>query len=106
MIEIPTFESYVVKGIMGNNEFGIRSINHLESIKSMNLERENYPNIVQLIRKKDYDSIRELPAGVKDFEYLEIMKFKDQDNMEYIVTVYSGDELSQDPQIIDVFQLK
>ena len=36
-------------------------------------------------------------------EYLDIMMFKDQDNKKYIVTVYDSIELSQDPQIIEIY---
>jgi len=103
--EIPTFDSYVIKGILANNEFNIKNIQGLESIKTMNLDRTSYPEIGELIKKKDFKAIRELPIGTRSSEYLEIMKFSDQKNKEYVVTVYSSDELSQDPQVIDLFQL-
>ena len=35
--------------------------------------------------------------------YLEVIQFKNQDGLNFIVTVYDSIELWQNPQIIDIF---
>lgn len=101
--EIPTFDSYVINTIIANNEFGITDVNSLKSIKSMSLDREQYPYIKKLIIEKKFDKITQLPFGRNEFEYLEILEFLDQSHCKYIVTVYSNDALESDPQVIDIF---
>lgn len=98
-----TFEEYVTTSILANNEFGIKSVNHLESLNSMALDRKTYPQIEALIKQKDFEKIRALPFGDKDFEHLDILKFEDQNNKPFVVTVYSNDSLESDPQVINIF---
>lgn len=101
-----TFESYVRNNILVNNKYGITDVNSLISIKSMALDRTQYPSIIELIKAKKFDVLEKLPFGEGDFEYLEVMQFYDQNNKRYIATVYSNDALEQDPQLIDIFPLK
>lgn len=105
MSQTPTFESYVMNSIIANNEFGITDVNSLKSIKSMALNREQYPYIKKLILEKNFDVLTQLPFGKNEFEYIEILEFLDQSSCKYIVTVYSNDALENDPQVIDIFAI-
>jgi hypothetical protein len=102
---IPSFDSIVTKSILVNNEFQITQVCNLESIRSLTLNKDQYPQIVQLIKNSDFKKIIDLPFGNNDFEYLEIMRFSDQAKKNYIVTIYSNDSLENDPQVIDIFSL-
>ena len=74
-------------------------------MKSISFDRNQYPEIVNLIKSHGFKQISDLPFGVNDFEFLEIMRFSDQEGNSYIVTVYSTNALENDPQVIDIFSL-
>lgn len=101
-----SFDNYVVSGILANNEFGIKEVENLESVWSGNFIQERYNEITRLIKDGKIDQVVDLydiPKG--NFpEYLEIMKFADQDRNMFVVTVYDSNELMQDPQVIDIFK--
>ena len=101
-----TFESYVIKSILSVNDFNIISVNNLESLKSMSFDRKQYHEIIQLIKAKNFTQINSLSFGTNNFEFLEIMKFDDQNKKNYIVTVYSNNALENDPQVIDIIPLE
>ena len=79
----------------------------MKSLKSLSFTEEQYKKVRGLIKKQDWSQINEindLPSG--EFrEYLDIIKFKDQNGKQYVATIYDSDELFQDPQIIDIFPL-
>jgi hypothetical protein len=100
------YTDYITKSILLNNEFGIEIIKDIENIKSMILIREEYPKLAELIKNKSVEAIKSLaPSQNKTSEYLTILKFRDQENNNYIVTTYDSDELWQDPQVIDIFRI-
>lgn len=101
------FDTCVTRGILANNEFGIREVYSLESVWSGGFEQGRYKEIARLIKDGKIDQVvdqYDIPKG--NFpEYLEIMKFTDQDRKVFVVTVYDSNELMQDPQVIDIFKL-
>lgn len=106
MNEPKTYNDYIVRSILINNEFGITEIKSIEDLIYMTLIREDYPGIVELIKSKDIDAIKRLtPPSITTSEYLSIMKITDVQDKQYIVTGYDSDELSQDPQVIDIFPM-
>ena len=97
------FDSYIVKSILAKNDFNITGVNELESVKSVVFDFKEYAEAEKLIMAGRIELIQECPIN-KDFrEYLEIMRFTDQNDNQYIVTVYDSDELWQDPEVIKVF---
>lgn len=101
-----TFDEYVLKGILARSEFGISEVIGLRSIKSMSFEREKYSFIASLIKENNLAALVEIPEGKVHStfqEYLEIMQFRSQSGLNYIVTVYDSIELWQNPEIIDIF---
>src|SRR5271170_407935 len=99
------YEDYIKRSILANNEFGICNVNSFEHLKSMTFIREEYPKIASLANAKNIAVIKGLPpSSKKTSEYLVILKFTDQRGQEYIVTTYDSDELTQDPQVIDIFR--
>jgi len=102
-------DEYVINGILSNNELGISEVIGLRTIKSMYFEREKYTSIALLIKEKNLGEVIAMPEGHKDptfQEYLEIMQFRSQSDVDFIVTVYDSIELWQDPQVIDIFPIK
>jgi hypothetical protein len=70
----------------------------------MIFDRDYYQKIMNLIKDKKIDVVKGLPEyPTRTSEYLTIMKVIDQDGKNYIVTVYDSDEITQDPQVIDIF---
>jgi hypothetical protein len=99
-----TFESYVIRSILVNNQFNIKDVTEIHEIRTMIFERNLYLAITDLIRNKQTELIKTVPDHpTRTFEYLTVMEFTDQDRKKYIVTVYDQDELWQDPQVIDIF---
>ncbi len=104
MNKIKTFEDYVKDGILTNNEFDITEVTNLESLKSIYFINDEYIAIEQLIRTRNIEAIKaSLGNQSNTGEYLEILKFEDQNKKGYIVTVYDSNALEQDPQVIKVY---
>lgn len=104
-----SFDEYVIKDILSNNEFGISEVVGLRSIKSMYFEREKYASIASLIKGGYLADVIKIPEGVRNptfQEYLEIMEFRSQSGSDYIVTVYDSIELWQYPQVIEIFPIR
>lgn len=101
-----SFNTYVVKSILNNNEFEITEVLDLESIKSIYFNKEVYIVIEALLKNSNIEAVKALEINeIKGSEFLEIMLFKDQIKGLYAVTIYDNNELSQDPQVIDIFRL-
>ncbi len=107
MRNFSTYNAYIVNSILTNNKLGINNIKSIEDLKSLCLIREEYPKIVELIKNKDIEAIRNFkPSSVRTSEYLSIMKIIDEEGKVYVVTAYDSDDLSQDPQVIDIFPMQ
>ena len=103
--QVKSFNDYVVSSLLENNEFGILKVKNLEEFYSCNFDNSVYPQIVALIKVGEFEKIKQSQHNTEaTSEYLTIMRFTDQDNESYIVTVYDNDELWQDPQVIDVYK--
>lgn len=101
-----SFDAYVVRNILANNQYGINEVNNLESLKSIFFVGEEYPIIEEIIRAGHIDSIKAFSEEQPNTgEYLEIMRFDDQNKRRYIVTIYDSNQLEQDPQIINIYRL-
>ena len=99
------WDELIIKAILSNNEFGILEIRNLKPIKSIIFDQSKYSEITSLIDKKDWKGINSIEDENKSGfrEYLDIVKFSNQDDQTYIATVYDSDELWQDPEIKDIF---
>lgn len=97
----------VIKAILLNKDFDVKEVNNLESIQSLFFDSEKYPTIIDLIKNKKIESLKEFEIENKSGfrEYLDIIKFSDQSHKTYVATIYDNDELWQDPQIIDIISL-
>jgi hypothetical protein len=103
--DINAYDALVTKNILANNEFGIKKVINLESLKVTYFTRDSYSEIENLIKRNDIKSIKALPNNSPEFEeYLDIMTFNDQQGDSFIITIYDSIELNQDPQIISVYK--
>lgn len=99
-----SYEQQVVESILANNEFGITQVVQYTRLKSLFYKQEEYASIVQLIKESKPEEINELDIHAKGCrEYLDIIKFTDQNNRTFIATVYDSDERWQDPQMMEIF---
>jgi hypothetical protein len=99
------YNDYVVSGILVNNQFEIVQVKELQSLKTIILDRNKYQEIEQLIINHDWGSIANLdsPDATGFREYLDVVKFRDQNDRTFVATIYDSDELFQDPQVINIF---
>jgi len=101
------FDGYVMRSILANNQFGITEVKNIESLKSISFIKEEYAVIENLIKNGDIEAIKTFSENQpRSGEYLMVMRFNDQTNKKYIVTVYDSDMLEQDPQVIEIYLLE
>jgi hypothetical protein len=101
-----SFDSYVEKSILANNEYGIESISGLHSIKSIYFNKNEYPKIEALIMNGQIESLKDFRENqLQEDDYLDVMLFSNQRNEKFIVTVYDSNALEQDPQVIQIYKL-
>lgn len=99
-----TFDSYVISGILTNNDYEIKEIRNLKSLKSTSYTLEIYQSVIESIQNDNLSRIFHLPELSKEHsEFLDIMEFDDQSGNKYIITVYDSLELTQDPQVLQIF---
>jgi hypothetical protein len=106
------FDSFVVKSILNNNQFGINQVLVMESLCSLYFDKKEYDIIERLIKEGNIEAIKEMPTRKvlkenqnETSEYLEIIRFKDQRGQEYVVAIYDSSELWQDPEVIEIYLL-
>ena len=101
-----SFDEYVIRGILANNQFHIKEVNNLVSLKSIFFIRDEYPIIEKLIKAGEVEAIKTFSENQpRTGEYVDVMLFGDQKQNNYIVTVYDSDQLEQDPQLIEIYAL-
>ena len=102
-----SYDIYVIQSVLENNEFGIQEVKNLRNLNARFFIQEEYPVIEKLILSKDIEGLKTLPANQRDWdEYLNIMIFNDQNDDEYIVTVYDSIELTQNPKVISIYSMQ
>ena len=101
------FDKYVRSELLTSNQFSIEEVNDLSEIDSLPFSLAEYPKILALIKEHRFDEIQKMSRLYKahDREYLIIMKFNDQQESHYIITVYDSDELWQNPRVMDILKV-
>jgi len=100
------YNEYIIESIIANNQFGIRHVNELESLNLIYFVKEDYAAIEKLIQKNDMEALKGITQnGIGGEEYLDLMLFKDQNAVLFMVTVYDSNVLEQDPQVIEIYRL-
>ena len=74
----------IIKAILLDKDVDVKEVNNFERVQSLIFDSE----------KKNGSN-----------EYLDIIKFSDQNHKNYSATIYDNDELWQVPQIIDIITL-
>jgi hypothetical protein len=107
MKEKNKWNKIIIASLLAAKDFDINEVNNFESLKSLFFDRPTYSMILDLINKREWEKIKifETISGGDFSEYLDIIKFTDQNQITYIVTIYDNDELWQDPQIIEIIPL-
>lgn len=99
------FDDFVTKSILAKNKFRIIRVEDLASLKSFVFDQSLYQDVVNLVRRDELAQINALMDDEHGDQFLEVMKFQDQNGYSYVATVFDSLELSQDPQIIEIFRL-
>lgn len=66
--KIPSFDEYIVKSILANNQFNITQINNLKSLKSLYFVKAEYTEIEKLILTSNIEKIKLLPYSQSNNE--------------------------------------
>ncbi len=99
-----TYDDYVIRGVLANNDFDINEVNEIKYVKTMSFLFGEYPSIKEMIQKGELDKVIDLPSSQEDtIEILDITTFSDQHKRMFIVTIYDSLNVEQDPQIIEIF---
>ncbi|MCY7293039.1 MAG: hypothetical protein LH615_12740 [Ferruginibacter sp.] len=100
------YDQRVIKSIISHKESNISEVKDLQSIIAMAFDPKNYSTITSLIKENNWEKIKAFDHNQGGFrEYLDILKFTDQNMTSHIVTVYDSDELWQDPEVVDIFNI-
>jgi len=107
MVEENKWNNIVSNQLLEDKRFDIKEVHGIEVVKTMLFDKEIHKMIVELINKRDWQAVQLVPSKVKaEFgEYLDVVKFKDQNQSECVATIYDSDELWQDPEILEVILL-
>ena len=62
MNAVNKYYDQVAKAILSTNEFGITEVRELTDIKVMELNRKDYPTILEIVKSRDISAIRSLPS--------------------------------------------
>ena len=74
--------------------------------KTVNFNAEAYKEISESIKRNGIKAIDQLAnSDRKEFEDLTFVTFFDETGKEFAVAIYDSDELWQDPQILDIFEI-
>lgn len=98
-----SYEQYVIEAVLAKNRFNIKEVKKIEILKCISYDKQLFDQAVELINLGDVQSIKNLEYGEKTFEDITIVWLADQDDREYLATVYDSDELWQDPVIMDIY---
>jgi hypothetical protein len=96
----------IVKAILLNNQFGIIEVRELENLWSGYFDESTLKEVEVLIKSGNMKTLELLKRG-RDIElgWIDVVKFKDQVDREYYVTVYEGFQFWQYPQIVEIYLL-
>lgn len=98
------WEDIIIRNIKANNEFNISEVKDFHTLLNAPFHKDEYSKIVSLIHESNWEKIKSLQVDY-DYvsEYLDVVKFTDQNGKVYVATTYDSDTLEQDPQLIDIF---
>jgi hypothetical protein len=98
----------VFNTLIRSNQFGITSIDSFSYIKSLPFNQPLYQKVLMLLQTERTEEIEDPSTFSKTGfrEYLELIRFSDQQKDWYFAIVYDSDALWQDPEILDIIPLK
>ena len=107
MSETNTWDKAVIKMLVNEKGLKCDSISNTETLYSLLFDSTKYPAIRSLVEKNETDNLKQFDNHAsKEFsEYLDIIKFADQDNRFYLATIYDSMEVWQDPIVLDIFPI-
>jgi hypothetical protein len=101
-----SYDALVMKNILANNEFGIKSFTDFKSLATGNFDSSYYSEIDNFIKTRNFIAIETMLDKIPRTEqYIEVIDFSDQDLKRYVATVYDSDALEQKPEVIKIYRL-
>ncbi len=100
-----TWDKTIIKLLLNDKGVACKEINHLETLYSLLFDSTKYPEIKLMLEEKKLDNLKQFDNyAAKGFsEYLDIVKFTDEENKPFIAAIYDSVEVWQDPLVLDVF---
>jgi hypothetical protein len=100
------YDEIIIKGILHTNQFDIKEVKALEGIWSGYFNEGKLKELDDLIKAGDLKAIEKVPGGGdQELGFIDLFKFKDQGNQDYLVTVYEGYQYWDDPEIVEIYRI-
>src|SRR3954470_20987982 len=96
-----SYDALIMKNILANNEFGIKSFTDFKSLATGNVDSSYYSEIENFIKAGDFIAIDRLLDKIpRTVQYIDVIDFSDQDLKRYVARVYDSDALEQKPEVL------
>jgi hypothetical protein len=106
MKTLPAYHLAVTELILQQKELNIYEPGNIERIKTLFFDETKYYRVVSLITEKKWDELQFLSIHtIKRKEYLDIVRFTDQNNHVFAATIYDSYSNWVGLKLIDIFPL-
>jgi hypothetical protein len=106
MTNVNPYSQAVIDLILQQKEINISKVGNIERIKTLIFDENKYYRVVSLIKEQRWDELQLLSIyATCRSKYLDIVKFTDENNKGYAVTIYDSDMSWCRLKIIDIFSL-
>lgn len=104
IIDMNTYCKSVSEAIKNFKDFSGTEVNHLERLKTLHYSQDEYQRVLRLINERKLEELNDLDIRSEGFkEYVDIMRFEDENGTSFMATIYDSDEMWQDPQVMNIF---
>jgi hypothetical protein len=104
MSEHPYFNE-IEKLLLNYKAIEFSEIKDLQFVVGLNFDSKAYNLLAKKIKENGIEGLPKTNEEKTTFGDLTVYKFLDETDAQYLVTIYDSDELWQDPEILDVFQI-
>jgi hypothetical protein len=106
--ELTLSDKYLVS-ILESFHRGTKYVKSISTIKGFNYSIKMHEKLRVLLMSKSLEAVHDLENWVEspqlEEQYLYVMTFTNQDNLNYSMIVYDNNELWHNPEILDVFPM-
>jgi hypothetical protein len=104
-LQLKEYEDYIIASFIIIKSLDVNNILEIEHYTTRFFNQSEYLEIEKFIKENELEKVKLMPANNENStQFLEIFIIWTIDKKKYIVTVYDSLELTQDPQIIEIFE--